>query len=1148
MCSKCFLVLMLYRTNMVQLLLYTSKQQYIDLIRQCVMVTLFALLMQSSTQAQRNSFHTAFDRITTQQGLPHNNVLRAIQDSYGFMWFATKNSLCRYDGYDFVLFQHSADTTRTYLSDNNIMDVCLDSSKYLWVGTLSGGVNRIHTGTGKTTVFSKKYSQSKGINDNKVTSIICDTEGTVWVGTWSGLSKFDATSQTFTNYALPSADKPNHVFAIYADDKGVIWVSTEVAIYHFNTYTEAWSLWQPLTTVYTFSKDREGYLWMGGSFGLKRYNFQTTELLSLNDSINSHLPVGDRVSVNDIETDRQGYLWVGTSNHGIFRCRSFGTQKKWDWITNIDNQQNSLSHNNIRTLYCDKDGILWVATRGGGVNKHYPFESMFHYYQSRPNKKILFDLFTSLQIGEDKKPVIGARNGIFTINKQDSYLDIFDKYTGKQLLNQLQILGIFFDNSNRLWVATRNGCYLVDKSVKKAKAFFYSKSKDPQSIITKRDFDFLWADTLAPTMQIASMVQDKQGDFWFGTRGGGIYRIDSTYRRMKIYRYNNNRIDENRDLINVLFKDRNENIWAGTDDGLLMLDRQQDTFRVFLHQPQIENSLSNNRVQTIYEDSKGLLWIGTYNGLNVLNVHAGQWQRLYSSHGLSSNIINSIVGESPASDVLWIGTEFGLTRVAPLDSHSEKNILPIQFTFSRFGIQNGLLYPEFIPNGACRGDDGLLYFAQYSGILQINSRAFVQSRNYLPPSIALTAFKKFGKPIGGDIFYSDEQPIEVEEKDNVITFEFVALNYYYSSSNQYSYFLEGFDRDWSEPSNQRQVTYTNLSPGTYTFKIKASNNDGVWNPQVKKFLFIVHPPWWKTQWSYFAYSFFSIICLVFFIRYRERVQRKNLTAKYQKREADIIFQKNQILEEANNRLVSLNAELQEINGQLHEVNEEKTDIVNLVVHDLKNPVIGIQKLAYSLEALGRRSAQEQIAQSGAVIKHTAERMYSLIQQLLRVHAVEHDKNTISCIPLDIQEITEQYIEELIGRQQQIRIRTEYKTSGPYIAYADPLAFLQILENLISNATKVSAVNGEILVSIEHRSPMLVLSVEDFGSGIEKEQQDRMFKKYSSVGRNTFDSSSNGLGLYIVKKLVEAMNGSLSFETVLGQGTVFKVFLPTTVSE
>jgi len=1130
-------------------------------IVQCIIIISSIFLVVEVLSAQHSSFQPVFEPLTTQQGLPHNNVSYIIQDGEGFIWMATKNGLCRYDGYNFINFQYQNDVTtkRNYLSDNNIMDLCLDSSKYLWVGTLSGGLNRIDTRTGETTVFSKKQAPKSGINDDKITSITCDKNGSIWVGTWSGLSVFDNNHQTFTNYNLPFASKPNHVFSLYADDNGIIWVATEFALYHFNSNTKQWSLWKPLATVSAFKKDMKGYLWIGGTFGLRRFNDKTNELISLNDSLYLLLPKGVQVTVNEIELDKQGSLWLGTTNIGVFRYTMSDTEKKWEWFQSIEHRQNSLSHNNIRSLYCDNSGILWIGTRGGGVNKHYPFERLFKYYESPASKKILFDLFTSLQTTVDNTLFIGARNGIFTLSKDDEYVRHVEQYNVRPIPSLPLILGVYVDKKNRVWVSTRNGCYLLEKPPKKNQVFFYSPNKDPQHLLTKRHFSFQWRDTLVPTVQIASVLQDKYGYFWFGTRGGGIYRLDSTYKTIKIYRTNTQKIDENRDLINVLFKDHKETIWAGTDDGLLMLDRAQDTFKIFQHHPQNENSLSHNKVQTLYEDNRGMLWVGTYYGLNVLDKRTEQWQRFFSSDGLSNNIINGIVGETPESNVVWISTENGLNRAAFALTHNSENRISskIQCTFSNFGHQNGLLYPEFITNGLCRSQDGYLYFAQYNGVLQVNPRVYALSRNYTPPRVVLTSFKKFGKPFGNDIFYSDAQAFEIEEKDNVISFEFIALNYYYSSSNQYSYYLEGFDKSWSEPSTHHQATYTNLYPGTYIFKIKAANNDGVWNQQVQDFVLIVHPPWWKSSWSYLLYGIVGIMGLSLFIVYRERVQRKALREQYQKREADIIFQKNHVLEEVNDRLVLLNTELQGVNEQLQIVNAEKTDIVNLVVHDLKNPVIGIQKLAYSIESLGRKSAQDQIEQSGAVIKHTAERMYSLIQQLLRVHSVEHDKNTMSCIALDVQELTEQYLADLSFRQQHVCIQAEYSSTPPYIAYADPLALLQIIENLISNATKASAHNGVIVVSIGHRiiehpateykTTMLSLSVRDFGIGIDTDQQKALFTKFATIKKSSFDSSSSGLGLYIVKKLVEAMNGLLSFESVPGEGTVFMILLPT-VSE
>lgn len=1137
---------------MIWIFAHNIKRRYVKRTIKWIIVFFLILaylnaLNSTISFAQKYSSQVDFEQITTQEGLPHNNVINIIQDRYGFMWFSTKNGLCRYDGYDFTLFQQGIDSTQKYISDNNIMDVCLDSANFLWVATLSGGLNRIHTHTGKTTVFSTKQHHNSGFNDDKVISILCDKEGTVWVGTWTGLYKFDHINQKFYQYHLPNASKPNHIFTIHADDSGVIWVATEEAIYHFDPNSLGWSLWKSLGTVYEFKNDTHGFLWMGGSFGLMKFHYNNKKLFSLNDTLRNSLSISDNLIITAIESDSQGNLWFGTINNGIIHHVFSQEKSTWDMIIVDDNREKSLSNNNIRTLYCDKSGIVWIGTRGGGVNKYYPNKKIFTYYDARSPHKILFDLTTSLVAPSSHNPlIVGARNGIYTYNQLDGSLQKMLSYQGKNIPELPYIMGAFFDNARRLWIATRNGCYLFEPSEKKIKAFFYSSKRDRQKKISRQECDYMWEDTLVPTMQISTVLQDRYGDYWFGTRGGGVYRLDSTFRNIKIYRHNYQKIDENRDLINVLYKDNYENIWAGTDDGLLMLDREKDKFTVFQHQPQNENSISNNKVQTIYQDHQGLLWVGTYFGLNVLNLTTREWKRFYSSDGVSSNIIYGIIGELTHSNVLWISTVSGLSRALLSYYYTMDNTLMAKCNFTTFGHNNGLPYAEFVPNGISRGPDGNIYLAHNNGALQLKPDEFIKTKSIGPPSLALTKVKVFGKPVSGDIIYSDIQPLYVEEKDNVITFEFVGLSYYYSSSNQYSYFLDGFDNNWSEPSNQRQATYTNLSPGIYTFKVKASNYDGIWSPKAKEFVFIVNPPWWKTRWAYLSYAFIVIALLFVFIRYREHRQRQNLVAKYQKREAEIIFQKNQVLAEANTRLLSLNTELEQKNQQLQDVNEEKTDIVNVVVHDLKNPVIGIQKLAYSLESFGRKSAQEQIVQSSAVIKHTAERMYSLIQQLLRVHAVEQDKNTISCILVDIRDITEQYIEDWVNNQYHVRIRTEYHNVGPFFAYVDPLAFLQILENLLTNAAKVSEINGEIIVSFDHHLSNLVIMVEDFGRGIEKEQQEIMFKKFSSL-KKQFDSSSSGLGLYIVKKLVEAMNGSITFETVQGQGTIFRIIFPTSAS-
>jgi len=743
-------------------------------------------------QAQHIGRNTpVFEHITTQHGLPQNNIRSIVEDKQGFLWCSSKNGLCRFDGYKFVYFQHLGNSPYV-VSDNTISALALDSSGYIWAGTFSSGLNRIDPTTGGTTQYSHQNNNPKSLADNKVTTVVCSPDGVLWVGSWSTLSRFEPSTATFINYALPKASSANHVVSIFADARGVIWVATEVAVYHFDSRSEQWSVWRPLHTVHAFCEDSQGRLWMGGTFGAERYNPRTALSTSFRIPVKANNARASLVVITDIAADNQDNIWVGTMEDGLLRY--YSATATWEQFVYNPANKSGLSHNAIRNILCDSKGILWVTTRGGGINKCYLRAETFRQYEFRNREKTI-DLVTNVLCDTNGSILIGTRLGIETLYKQciKPFAEL-NQSAAVQVLQQMKVLGLNFDRRHRLCVATRNGAYILSNSAGKSEniALFFDVKNSKQTLpsananiaktFTQRFKRYLAA---VPTVQMSAVLQDRYGDYWFGSRGGGVYRVDSTLSDVRVYRHDSSSVEGAIDIINVLIEDSNGVIWAGSQGGLLTFDRKEQRFVLYRHDPHNTNSISSNNVQCIYEDYSGTVWVGTDNGLNVFHPTNGRWQHFFVTDGLSNNSINGIVGES-SSDVLWVSTEFGLTKI---DVHkrydnrhqSLQNVPLVSCSFTTFGVHNGLPQAEFIPKACCRGNDGLLYFGQNNGILSVDPTALQYNKNTLAPPIVLTALKTLGKPYSNNISYPSQTRFEIEEKQNVITFEFVAVNYYYTA-------------------------------------------------------------------------------------------------------------------------------------------------------------------------------------------------------------------------------------------------------------------------------------------------------------------------------------------------------------------------------
>jgi signal transduction histidine kinase/ligand-binding sensor domain-containing protein len=796
----------------------------------------------------------AFTRITTEQGLSDGRVIVVVQDQAGFMWFATTNGLDRYDGYDIVAYRNDPANPHS-LSGNFIEALYEDRSGTLWVGTRSG-LNAFDRRTEQFTRYLHDAADPRSLSDNSVLAIEEDRSGVLWIGTRGGLNRFDRASGSFTSYrhdaANPGSLSNDTVRAIEEDRSGVLWIGTNGGLNRFDRASGNFTAYRhdeanPKSlsndSIWDIYEDHGGTLWMttdGG--GLNRFD-RATETFSQyrHDPSDPHSLSADRLDC--LFEDASGALWVGTFGGGLSVLdparRMFRTYRRDLTVPT------SLSEDYVTDIVADRSGLIWLATAGGGVNLYNPRPQAFTLYQHDPNA-------TNSLASDRVNAVYEDRDGVLWVGTQDAGLDRFDRRTGQvthyppdptnsQRLGFPFVRGLQQDAAGALWVGTYGGgLYRLDP----ASGSFTAYRHDPANRYSISD------DT------IAALHIDRSGGLWIGTSFGGLNRFDPKTGAFTAYRHDPaNPQSLSNDSVWAIDEDQRGNIWVGTlGGGLNRLDRATGQITRYQHDPQDPASLADDNVFDIHFDRAGVLWVGMFGGgldrfdpSTALRAGpaAGTFTHYRERDGLASDRIVSISedgeGGEGAPGNLWITTGRGLSK---LDRDRK--------TFHTYGTADRLPLTDYTP-GHYKTRSGQLLLGSAQGLIAFDPTA-VQGDTSVPP-IVFTNFQLANQPvpIGGDSplkqAIDQSNTIQLTYADRVVSLEFAALSYQAPGQNRYRYMLEGFDQGWTEvDASRRLVTYTNLNPGTYVFRVTGSNGSGVWNEAGRTLTLIVTPPWWATWW------------------------------------------------------------------------------------------------------------------------------------------------------------------------------------------------------------------------------------------------------------------------------------------------------------
>jgi ligand-binding sensor domain-containing protein/two-component sensor histidine kinase len=795
----------------------------------------------------RTRMDIRFKRFSIEEGLSQSTVETIVQDHEGFIWIGTEDGLNRYDGYEFRIFRSDPDDPNS-ISANNIWRLYVDRSGMLWIGTFTDGLNSFDPRTEVFTRYLHDPSDRSSISSNRIRSITEDASGDLWIGTrGGGLNRLEKETGRFQRFAHDPGNSnsliSNTVWHVYPDSDGQLWIGTNIGVCRYDPENGAFSRFGPGTggsdsfTEYTrhIFEDHSGIFWFSTRTGLRRFDPESGLLTKY-----THDPSSPgSVSFNNLRRvyeDRQKRLWIATAGGGL---NLFNRNEETFHSFKLDQSDPySLSNNYVRVVFQDRSGIIWIGTMGGGLNSYDPRTSRFIHYRHDPksSNSLRDPILWSIEQGPDGDIWFGSNSGALARYRrnEDRYIYYENIPSDPDNMGQNNIRSLYWDRSDFFWISSRKGG--VDLfNPNDGSIINYRHNPDNPNSLSHNN--------------VRKIYRDRAGNMWFCTWPSGLDHFDRQRNIFTNFKHDPDYPGSlSSDNVISIMQDSEEIYWIATTAGLNRLVfsgesssgrsdlRSRAKFSSYHHDPSNPKSISNSYIISIHESPSGDLWFGTMQGLSrIRKKDRGNpvFDRYFIKDGLPNDVIYGILEDS--NGYLWLSTNFGLSRFDPRTE-----------TFRNYDVRDGLQGNEFNSGAYVQTREGTFIFGGVNGATEFHPDSLVDNPFQAP--IVITRFNVFDKPalLEESISHADE--ITLSYKDNYFSFEFASLDFTAPERNQYAYMLEGLDRDWTYCGNRRFAGYTHVDAGKYTFKVKGTNGDGIWNNEYASIGIIITPPFWKTWW------------------------------------------------------------------------------------------------------------------------------------------------------------------------------------------------------------------------------------------------------------------------------------------------------------
>jgi signal transduction histidine kinase/ligand-binding sensor domain-containing protein len=1033
----------------------------------------------------------SFKHLTTDDGLSNNQVLDVIQDKNGFIWLATDDGLNRFDGYSFKIYRHVPKDS-TSLSDNSSWCLFEDREGFIWIGTKNGELNRYDP---KTDKFTNWKIKSNILKESSITSIYEDRAGAIWVGTYkSGIYRLNPKNGMIEEWnntpSSPATITNNYITSVLEDNDGNILIGTYLGLNIFNyeksksKFTHIYSdknnpnsLSNNLIWSLTKSEFDSNLIWIGTADGLTGYYSDNQTFFRVNIPNPQNIQFGTAAG-NVIEEmiDTEKILWID-SYAGLIRLNTAnGNATRY-----LEKQNNPdfLISSQINKIIRDRSGVTWICTENGLSYFSSKSSKFNNIYAEKNNLFGLNELkgknITAISQTLNRTLWFGTSDGLYFSEKVNDY-KIIRKHSR---FSDIHIWSLCGDNSGNLWVGTYgSGLYLLDINKNQVKKKLLI---DPKLRTQSVNF-------------IKSLLIDDENNLWIGFWGLGLAKLDLITDELKVWL---NNADSDKHSIShndiwSIFQDSKKRLWIGTNGGGLNLfvESEGGKFLKWISDTNGPNSLSSNSINSVIESAKAsnddqtVLWLSTTNGLNKIMVTNAAYvsDSIFAGVDISSyliqegganNSINSILED--ANGNLWLGKSSGLTF---FDVAKEE--------FINFTKADGIIGGNFNTNSAFKDENGILYFGSTSGLNYFDHKQIKLSTYEAP--IVFTDFKIFNESVsigdGSPLLSSitDTKGIVLSYNQNVFSIEFASLDFNSPHSIEYAYKMEGFDVDWVYSGKRRLATYTNLDPGNYTFKVKSTNADGVWNEKAKSVSIIIEPPFWMTWWFriMFILAFLSIGPIIYYRRVKQLKKEKQL-------QMDFSRQLIQSQEEERKRIAS---ELHDSLGQdllviknLSLLNKNKNDQFEEISKTASVALDEVRRISYNLHPY-------QLDRLG--LTKAIQSMFANIENATKI---KFDLNTDN-------------IDGLVSKEKEISI-------------------FRIIQECVNNLLKHSGADAAI-VTVKYIENQIRIEIADNGKGFDFESA---------------KEQSKGLGLKNLINRVSLLNGEIDYSSTSEFPTFIKIQIP-----